>query len=723
MLPKPCTLLALVFVFLVPFSANAMDLREECTSFYHKKPSFEVFENLVTSTLPSDNRLIFEAKDYTLWKPALEEHYSQYNPRDIFCLFGEHVVAPKSDEILDTDGGSLFIWSSTNFTTPENLVPPLVIDDQPILLELARSVMVEVNLHLSHSCHRQFPFQRNARIDCLLEGKHTFNRLKQRLNRDLTHSSPPPAGSVVPFPYSLNATQSDLIFSVQSFVDFAISSQTHELAFSMLYNQTTERTISTGMISTPRQAEGDSGITITGVTHWLSIIVEDIASQALYKTAIGILERTEQPNQPESLLAQEAGPISLYNHFAREQDRSILDEIVSQFVCFQNYQNILSIYQEKEFWLKLPDYQTILCGHKMTLDNKDEDFVVFDASVSAQEDDPDHLRSLLVLAQNEQIGARAEKALGGLETAVIEQTDLINSIKAILTRGEYREEEGILMSELRQMEEQIAQASNLAGPFIAALELGASFTDFGSAAWKVFDILSNVPSEKEEEDVPPRSRITAPEGPSEVKETVGAYFWRNGKDLGAASQALGGSLSDIFSKFSRARVGMSLFELQGKREVILNEIRELERQFSKRLSEIRIAHDAYRADLNNVAAKLGRIELRRREVDITVASNLRSIISMNLLGNLWADNASYALDRCKRAVDRISTDRFGAKELEIASGCLGLGERFVKRRECLRGENSDAESDIFVITGRVAVRVLKGKELRCVMSVVGAAVK
>ena len=216
-----------------------------------------------------------------------------------------------------------------------------------------------------------------------------------RLNQDLAQSTPPPAGTVVPFSYSANTTKSDLISSVQSFIDFAISSQTHELAFSIAYDQTTERTISTKMVSTPQATEGDAGITIAGVTHWLSVVVEDIASQALYKTAIGILERTENSDQPESYFAQEAEPISLYNHFVQDENRSILDEIVSQFVCLHNYPTILSIYQGTQFWLKLPDYQTILCGHKMTLANTAGDFVVFDASVSAQEDDPDHLRYLL----------------------------------------------------------------------------------------------------------------------------------------------------------------------------------------------------------------------------------------------------------------------------------------------------------------------------------------
>ena len=56
-----------------------------------------------------------------------------------------------------------------------------------------------------------------------------------------------------------------------------------------------------------------------------------------------------------------------------------------------------------------------------------------------------------------------------------------------------------------------------------------------------------------------------------------------------------------------------------------------------------MAHDAYRDNLNVVAAKLGRIELRRREVDITVASNLRSIVSVSLLEHLWTDNASSPL--------------------------------------------------------------------------------
>ena len=41
MLRKNSTLLGFVFLFLVPISANATDLREECTSFHHKKPSFE----------------------------------------------------------------------------------------------------------------------------------------------------------------------------------------------------------------------------------------------------------------------------------------------------------------------------------------------------------------------------------------------------------------------------------------------------------------------------------------------------------------------------------------------------------------------------------------------------------------------------------------------------------------------------------------------------------
>ena len=588
-----------------------------------------------------------------------------------------------------------------------------------MLIEIGRSVMVEVNLSIIDYCHREYPVQRlrNARTACLLEDGTIFNRIKGHINRDLNNSTFPEAGEIVLFKYSSNQNQQDLVLSIQSFINYAIAVQTHELAFSIAYDRKSERTISTEMISTPRSDQGDKGIAIAGVTQWLSIVVEDIASEAVYKTAIGILQVAEDSEQPYSFPQNETKQVSLYDHFVRDEDRSIVDEIISQFVCFRDYKSILSLYQDTKFWHKLPDYRTILCGYKTLLEEDTGLVAVFDASVSAREDDPSHLQSLLELAQNEQIGARQEIGLGELKEAVVKQTTLINSIKEILIRGEYREEKGILMTELRRVEAQISAASDVAGPFFTALQLGVSFTNFGSAGWKMFEIISNVPTRGKQEGLPPHSHVGIPDASKNSAISTEEYLWSRRKELTAAGQALGNSLTEILSKFDTARSGMSLFDLHKEREKIMGELHRLEQQFEEILSEIRFAYSSFRKDINAIASKIGRIELRRREVDITIASNLRSIISLNLLDNLWTARAKYSLDRCKRAIEAVAENRYGASELEIASGCLGVGETFRQRRECLRDKEDGSERDVFVVAGERAVKVLNLAELTCVLQV------
>ena len=710
--------LAITFLTSVSSASFAADDRQDCISRYYKKPTYEEYVKRITFILPHDNVLQFFSENHKVWTKVLKLHYAQFNPRDVFCIFGADVHEPLTAEIYDTDGGSLFLFAGQKFSKPERLHFPHEVDGMPILKRLKERTLAAIGDSLMAYCW-SLPTAHEQET-CTDDYSSFMDDKRARISRDLSNSIQLRPGTIFLFTYETVSTLNGDSENVQMFIDFLSHAQTHELSVDIGYNRTVERTISNGFISTSSrtgtQNEERHDESIASVAQWLSMLVEDIASEAVYKTAIGVLQAGFESTQ--EVISGEASrtPLSLYDSFAFAQQRNALDSIVSHLLCSHDFEFLLSISSAVRYWHKLPEYREAICGFKLELNGPDRTLRVLDMREYAREVELSQVEGLLELAQREQIGARQEEITIDLHTAILDQTDLINSIKELQTKGQFKDDHQGLMSELRRVEAKLSKGGSGFGDVImGAVQIGISFTNFGSAAGTLFAIVSNIPANDNVHMVEiPRSRIEHGDANADEERTALEYLWDNRGELRNVGSELGNSVSEIYTKFNELKEDANQKQWLTERESILREIEELELQYKRSLAQIQRAYRKYRGQLDRLANNRRKAELRQRQVDIFVTANITSVVALNLVDNLWIEG-DVDIETCRRAIEDIRRHRYAAKSFNLYEGCLLLGPTFRERRECLMEKKGGVDMVLAASDGRGML--LSGSEAKwCFLS-------
>ena len=695
--------LAVTLLTSVANASFAADGRQDCISRYHKKPTYEEYLKRITSILPNDSALQNYAEEYKVWDTTLADHYAQFDPRDVFCIFGEDVYEPLTADIYDTDGGSLFLFAANGFNKPARLHFPHEIDSEPILQRLQERTLAEIRDTLMSYCWGISNAHEQEK--CIENHSNYIDRDRARLNRDISNSVPPRPGSIYLFTYEAVGTLDSDGKNVQTFIDFLSHTQAHELSFDIVYDRTVERTISNGFISTPSRPSTKNNerhsASIASVSQWLSMLLEDIASEAVYKTAIGVLKSGFQSTQEVLSVEAIRTPVSLYDSFAIPQHKNALDSIVSGFLCSQDFEFLLSLSSAVRHWHKLPEFRKSICGFTLGLSGTDRTLRVSDIGRYAREVELGQLENLLELAQREQIGARQEEITIDLHTAILDQTELINSIKELQTKGQFKEDHRGLMSELGRVEAQLSKGRSGFGDVIMdAVQIGISFTNFGSAAGTLLTIVSNVPTEDDADMVEiPRSRVEHGNANADEEKNPLEYLWGKRGELRNVGSEMGNSVSEIYQIFNKLKESANQPKWLGERENILREIDELEVQYKKSLAQIQSAYKRYKGQLDRLADNRRRAELRQRQVDIFITANIASFVALNLVGNLWTEGDG-DIETCRRAIEDIRKDRYAAKSVSLYEGCLWLGPTFRERRECLLEKRGGKNMILAVYGGR-----------------------